>query len=264
MKRIILTGALALAAGVTCLSAQQAAQPAGQPAQAKGPQAKSQGELQAVQALFTAAQNQANPDAVIKAAEDLTTKYADSDFKEYALQFEATAYQQKGDVEKAQIYGEKVLQINPKSFQTMLMLGEILATHTRENDLDRAEKMAQADKYLNGAITTLQTAPKPNPNLPDEQWEQAKKQIMAQAHNDLGLMALTSKKYDAAITEFKTAVDMDPQAAYSVRLASAYQDSGKHQEAIDICKKLLEDPQLHPQIKAVAQQIQKAAESGKK
>lgn len=265
MKRMILTGILALATGFSCLMAQQAP-PAkqgqaaqGQPAQPKGPQAKSPAEGQAVTALFTAANAQGNPDAIIKAAEDLTTKFADTDFKEVAWMLEAQAYNLKGDVVKAQIFGERVLEISPKNFQTTLMLGEILATHTRENDLDKEEKLSKADKYLNGTIENLKTAAKPNPQIADQQWEDAKKQLTAEAHNDLGLVALDRKKYDVAAAEFKIAIDGDPQATYSVRLASAYQQGGKNQEALEICDKLLADPQLHPAIKNVAMQVKAAA-----
>ena len=262
MKRMILTGILAMASGVLCLTAQQAPpakkdQPAqGQPAQGHAnliPGTKSVGESQAVLALNQA---QGNPDATIKAAEELLTKYADTTFKEIALFMEATAYQQKGDIDKAQIFGERVLEVSPKNFQATLMLGEILATHTRENDLDKEEKLSRAEKYLNGTIENLKTAAKPNPQIPDAQWEEIKKQLVAEAHNDLGLVGLDRKKYDVAIAEFKIAIEGDPQPAYSVRLASAYQSAGKNQEAMDICDKLLADPQLHPQIKDVAQRVE--------
>jgi tetratricopeptide (TPR) repeat protein len=237
----------------------QTAPPAKQGAAAqKGPAPKSQAEGQALNDLFTAA-NAQNQDGIIKAAEDLISKFADTDFKEVALMLESQAYKAKGDTDKAQIYGERVLEINPKSFQTTLMLGEILATHTRENDLDKEEKLSKADKYLNGTIETLKTAPKPNPQIQDQQWEDAKKQLIAEAHNDLGLVALDRKKYDIAITEFKMAVDGDPQATFSVRLASAYQLAGKNTEALEICDKLLADPQLHPAIKGVALQVKAAA-----
>jgi tetratricopeptide (TPR) repeat protein len=257
MKRTILTGILAMATGFSCLMAQQP--PAKQaPAAQKGPAPKSQGEAQAMMALQTAAAAQ-DTDGIIKAAEDLITKYSDTDFKEVALMLESQAYKTKGDSDKAQIYGERVLEINPKSFQTTLMLGEILATHTRENDLDKEEKLGKAEKYLNGTIDNLKTAPKPNPQITDAQWDDAKKQLTAEAHNDLGLVALDRKKPDVAITEFKMAVEGDPQATFMVRLASAYQLAGKNTEAIEICDKLLADPQLHPAIKQVATQVKAAA-----
>src|SRR5436190_271749 len=122
MKRLILTGTLALAAGLTLM-----AQPAAQPA---GPAPKSKAEAEAMQA-------QGNPDATIKAADDLLTKFADTQFKEMALLVEANAYQAKNDNVKALIYAEQVVGVNPKSFQAELMIGEILAGQTRENDLDK-------------------------------------------------------------------------------------------------------------------------------
>src|SRR4051812_22342413 len=123
MKRMILTGTLVLATGLTALMAQPQkgnapAQPQAQQGQKPtGPAPKSQAEAQALQGLMQA-QQQGNPDAVIKAGDEFLTKYADTDFKEPVLLTMANAYQQKGDNDKAQIYGERVLEVNPKNFQS--------------------------------------------------------------------------------------------------------------------------------------------------
>ncbi|HMC57731.1 MAG TPA: tetratricopeptide repeat protein, partial [Candidatus Solibacter sp.] len=163
------------------------------------------------------------------------------------------------DLVKAQVYSERVLEINPKNFQTTLMLGEIMTQTTRENDLDKEEKLAKAEKYLKDTMENLKTAAKPNPQTPDKEWEDAKQQMTAEAHSGLGLAALTRKKFDVAAAEFKTASEVDPQPAYLVRQASALQSLGKNDEAIAICDKLLTDPQLHPQIKQVTQNVRAAA-----
>lgn len=271
MKRTILTGILSLAAGLNGLMAQAqkksappaapAAQPAAQAnAGPKGPTAKSKEEQAAVMALNFA---QTDPDGTIKAAEDLLTKFTDTEFKEIALLMEANAYQKKGDNDKAQIFAERVLEVNPKDFQASLMVGEILVQHTRENDLDKEEKLGKAEKLLNQTIENVKTAAKPNPQLTDQQWEESRKYVIAEAHNGLGLVAMTRKKYDGAIAEFQTAVEGDPQPAYQVRLASVYQQSGKNDEAIAICDKLLADPQLHPQIKQVTQTVRALAVKAK-
>ncbi len=271
MKRRILTGILATATGITCLFA-QAQQ--GKPQQEKGqqgqqpaqqrlvPNTKSPGESQAVIDLMQA---QNNPDATIKAADNLLTNFADTFYKEVALTVEAQAYRQKGDTDKALIYGERVLEVNPKSFQTTLMIGEILAQRTRENDLDRVEKLARAEKLLKDTIDNLNTAVKPNPQLTDAQWEDGKKMLIAQAHNGLGVVALDRKKFDVAETEFRTAMDTDPlEPTYGVRLASALQSEGKNADAVALCDKILAMPQLNPQVKAVTENIKKVAQSGKK
>jgi tetratricopeptide (TPR) repeat protein len=250
MKRSILTGILALATGMTALMAQQGKQ-------GLVPNTKSPGESQAVVALMQA---QGNPDAMIKAANDLVEKYADSFYKETALLFEANAYKEKGDLDHAQIYGEQVLKVNPKNYQITNLLGTMIVQRTRENDLDKEEKLSNAEKYFNLTLEDLKTATKPNPQLTDDQWEQGKKYLIADAHNGLGMVALTRKKYDTAIAEFKTATETDPgEPTYQVRLASALQSAGKNAEAIEVCDKVLATPQLHPQIKAVAENIKAAA-----
>jgi tetratricopeptide (TPR) repeat protein len=252
MKRSILTGVLVVASGFSALMAQQPA------AGAKQPTPKSKAEQEAVVALIQAQQS-GNLDGTIKAAEDLLTKFADTEFKTMALYMEAVSYEQKGDFDKAMIFGERVLEIEPNNFQVTLMIGQQLAQRTKENDLDKEEKLGRAEKMLNTTIESLKTAPKPNPQLPDAQWTEAKAYMTAEAHNGLGLAALTRKKYDVAIKEFQAAVTGDPQPAYSVRLASALQQSGKNAEAIAIVDKLLADPMLHPQIKSVATNIKQIA-----
>jgi tetratricopeptide (TPR) repeat protein len=247
---MILTGALALAAGVSSLMAQSAPP--------KAPAPKSKDELAALQALVNA---RSNPDATIQAAEDLMTKFADTDFKDMALFSEAGAYEQKRDVGKAQTYAERTLEVNPKYFQASLMLAELLAQNTRENDLDKEEKLGKAEKYANDTIQMVKEAAKPNPQIPDQQWEDAKKDLTAESHNALGLIALTRKKYDLSFNEFKTAADgaAHPEPAYQVREASALQSGGKYDDAIAICDKIMADTSVHPQIRQVAQAIRATA-----
>ena len=85
MKRMILTGILALATGLRPDGATAKSQCAAQPAQAQAGQASwfrhrsRQAKSEALQAL---SQAQGNPDATIKAADELLTKYADTEFKE--------------------------------------------------------------------------------------------------------------------------------------------------------------------------------------
>jgi tetratricopeptide (TPR) repeat protein len=249
MKRMIAAGILSLAAGFT-LSAQP-----------KAPQPKSKAELEAVQALFKAQQD--GPDAIITAADALLSKFGDTEFKEIALYVEAVAYQQKKDPVKAQIFAERVLEINPKNVQATLMIGETIAQSVRENDLDKEEKLTKAEKMLNDTVANAKVMDKPNPQIPDAQWEEQRKYLIAEADNDLGLCSLARKKTDLAAQQFKAAVDLDPQPAYQVRLASALQATGKNDEALAIVEKLLADPQLHPSIKAVANNVKAAATAAK-
>ena len=256
MKRMILTGLLAIGAGVTCLMAQ--APPPAQASGKKAPAPKSKAEVEALQALQAAAND---PDKAIAACENLITKFADTDFKSIALYIEADAYQRKGDWDHMLIFAERTLEADPTDFRATLMLATYYATRTRENDLDREEKLGKAEKYANEIINMMKTAPKPNPQITDEQWADAKKDTTAEGYNAIGLANLTRKKYDVAAAAFKNAVDANshPEPAYMVREASALQSGGKNDEAISLCDKVMAVPDVHPQVKNVATAIRAAA-----
>jgi tetratricopeptide (TPR) repeat protein len=266
MKRMIFTGILALASGLAAFAMPQA------PAQPKPPSPKSPAEGQAYMALVTASQG-GDPAAIIKAADELVTKFADTDFKGIALSLEAKAYQSKNDPEHAQIYALQALQTDPKNYSMTLLLGEVISQHIGDHDLDRADKVARSTKYFNDTLELLKTAPKPQPQLTDDQWSEYKKYTAAETHNGLGLLALLNagvakdadkpQLWETAIKEFKDAVADDPQDAYNTRLAKAYQGSGKNDEAIAICDKLLAKPDLHPTIKRFASQIKDDATRAK-
>lgn len=241
MIRTILSGVAAIAMTASCIMAQAKV---------------SKGEAEAYNAMVKAAQSGDN-DAAIKAADDLVTKYSDTQFKGVALMLEAQAYKAKGDIDHAQVYAEQCMAADPKGFQAPLLIGETTVQQTRENDLDKDEKLAKAEKDLNLAIDNVKAAAKPNPQLTDAQWEESKKYTVAEAQADLGRVAMLRKKYPDAVVQLQAAADADPQPAYLVWLAMSQQQSGKNDEAIATCDKLLAQPNLA----AVFQNAAKAVKS---
>ena len=223
----------------------QAAAPA-----AKQPRPKSQKEVDALMAI----QNAQDADARIAAVENLITKFADTEFKSWALFLATASAEQKNDYEKMVIYAERTLEADPKHYQTMLILASGIANRTKEFDLDKEDKLAKAEKLANEAAAGIKDLPKPNPNLTDEQWEGVKKDDIARAHTALGLVAMVRKKYDVAITEFKTAIDTaaTPDPSTMARLAASYNMSSKPDEAIAVVDKILALPDVHPAIKSFA------------
>ncbi|MGA3094860.1 MAG: hypothetical protein ABSF25_00265 [Bryobacteraceae bacterium] len=240
MKRVILTGILAMAAGIACLAGQA---PGGKPP--AGPQAKSPAELKAVQALLAAQ----DPDSVIKTAEDLLTKYADTQFKDAALAMEADAYRSKDDPIKAQVYADQALTANPANIQANMTMAELLIQSTNALTLDKTEKLAKAEKCLTTAQDTLKNTTKPKQQMSDMDWDEFKKDTSASIHNDLGMLASVRKNWDVAATEFKAAIADADQPAFEARLAATYRQAGKNAEALALCDKLLADPMtgLSPQ-----------------
>ena len=228
MKRMILAGVLALS---VCT---------GLMAQKKGPAPKSQKELEALQAMF----NAQNPDARIKAAEELLNKFADTEFKSVATYLLAASYDEKGDWEKTVFWAERTLQDDPKNFQSLLILAGGIPKRSKEHDLDLEEKLARSETYAKKALEAIAAAEKPNPNLTDEQWADAKKDLTAQAHEAFGIGAMLRKKYDVAITEFKQATENVPDAdpTTEIRLAQVYNLAGKPDDAIAVLDKITARP----------------------
>ncbi|MGA2136769.1 MAG: tetratricopeptide repeat protein [Bryobacteraceae bacterium] len=237
MKRSIFGGAVVMAAVLPGLMAQ--------------PRPKTQEEFDAVKAMFGAA----TADARIAAAENLLTKFADTQFKATALYFEAMSYEQKGDYDHSVVFGERTLEADPNHYQAMLMLALEIAQHTKEFDLDKAEKLAQVDKYTKKALELLKDAPKPNAGLTDDQWAAGKKDFESQAHTAMGMSALADKKYDAAEREFKTAIEVgsQPDPSNLVRLGKAYYEEAKYDDAIAQFDKVMATPDVNPTVRQIAQ-----------
>jgi tetratricopeptide (TPR) repeat protein len=215
----------------------------------KQPQLKSQKEADA----FMAIQNATDPDARIAAVEKLLTNFADTELKSVALYIATVSAQQKNDFEKMMVYGERTLEADPKNYATMLIMAGAIAQRTREHDLDREEKFGRAEKLAKEAAELAKVAPKPNPNLTDEQWAEAKKDFDAQSHESLGIIALGRKKYDVAITELKAAVEANGDISSMVRLGQAYNFAGKHDEAIAVLDKVMAVADAPAAVKQIAQ-----------
>jgi tetratricopeptide (TPR) repeat protein len=237
MRRVLTKPALALAIAATVLFAQ------------KQPAPKSKGEAEAYNAIVTAM----DPDARIKAADEFLTKYADTELKAPVLFIEAYCYQQKNDYEKMIVYGERTLEADPKHYGAMLMLAKAVAQRTREFDLDREEKLTRAEKYAKTAMDLLKDAPKPNPQVTDEQWMEGKREYMAQAHQALGFAAAVRKNFDGAISELKLAIEEVPDPIAMVRLAQVYNQAGKPDDALALLQNVMAMENLHPAIRQFAQ-----------
>src|SRR5438045_3282731 len=104
------------------------------------PKAKTKQELDA----FMTIQQATTADARIAAVDKFVTSYADSQLKALALTLAAQAAEQKNDAAKAITYAEAALESDPKSYQAMLVISGEIAKGTRENDLDKEEKLAKS------------------------------------------------------------------------------------------------------------------------
>jgi tetratricopeptide (TPR) repeat protein len=256
IQKLIRIGALAVAGAALMLG--QAKQ---QAPTTKGSKITKK-EAEAINAVASAK----TPDEKITAAENLISNFADTDFKAWALEAAAEASEQKNDFAKAIFYAERALEADPKYIDSLILVARETAAHTRENDLDRDDKLAKADKDAKQALELIPGETKPSSiKATDAQWEEFKKDETAQAHVALGLSAMVRKKYAEAATEFQTAVDNEtmPDPTHMIRLANAYNEAGKPDEALNVANKLLAMADLNPGYKRFAQQEKDRAEKAK-
>ena len=240
MIRLLQAGILAI-----CLGAAAHAQVA------KQPTPKSQAEIEAIQAIFQAQ----SAEERIKAGEQLIVKFADTEFKALALFLIAASYEQMNDFDKMAVYAEQVLKEDPQDYKSMLMLARGIAVKTREHDLDRDEKLARSEKYAKQALEVLKTAPKPNPELTDEQWDGAKKDFEAQAHEAYAAGAMARKDLPKAMEHYKAAykTQVNPDPVLMIRYAQAANMASKPDEAIAVLDEVTSMADLHPSLKTAAE-----------
>lgn len=216
----------------------------------KQPQPKSQKELEAIMAMFQAPGAKERIDAAMA----LITKFADSDFRATAFYLASFSARDLGDTENMIVYAEKAIEADKLNYGAMLLLAQALAQRTREFDLDREEKLGRAEKLARDAITLVSTAPKPNPEATDEQWEAGKKDFMAQGHEALGMAAMVRKNFASCADNFgkaaQLALQVDP--AVLVRQANCLRIDSKFDEALAAIDKALALENVHPQVRKAA------------
>jgi len=217
----------------------------------KQPAPKSPKELAALQAVQAAK----SPDEQVKAIENVLTNFADTDYKSLLLYTAMQIETQKGDYPQIVFYGERLLEVEPKNAFALVTLAGETARRTREFDLDKEEKLGKVDKWAHAGIDAAKDMPKPSPQVSDDQWASARKDLQAQGYAALGMSASLRKKYDDAISDYKQAltVSATPDSTTWVRLGQAYLDSDKLDDATAAFDKALSDPTAPASVKQIAQ-----------
>ena len=212
------------------------------------PRPKSQPELDALRAIDSAPSLETR----LRKIDDFLAAYADSDYKLILLDQAVAMAADKNNYPLAMAWGQRDLDANPHSYVAMQALAMVTANNTREFDLDKEQKLSQAEKWANTALEELKTAQRP-PQFPEDRWPLAQKYYQAQCHLALGTIAVDRKKYAAAAAEFQTAFDITPEPAYLIRLGEAQLKGGKYDAAIATYDKVLATANLNPVIKGVAE-----------
>jgi tetratricopeptide (TPR) repeat protein len=204
----------------------QAAAPAGK----RPPQAKTQPEFDA----YKGAMGSADGPAAEKAADDFAAKFPDSELRVMVYKSAMTKYQQANNADKMMEMAHKALTFDPDDPEALLGVSQILAERTRDTDLDKDDRLAEAKKDAEHALVTIDTDV-PTTGYPPEQLNAYKGYLRSEAYAILGTLAFNAKHWPDAEGALRKSIDAYPQQPDPVavfRLAVSLDMQSKIPEAM--------------------------------
>jgi tetratricopeptide (TPR) repeat protein len=246
MRSILAMMALMMAAGIAMAQADaskapapaQGAQTTAAPAPAAphAPQAKSKEEFDA----YNLAASKTDPAQAEAAADEFAQKFPNSELKELLYVRAMNLYQQQNNSAKVIAMGRKAIAINPTDPVPLVAVASALVMDTRESDLDRDARFAEATKDAQAALDNIDTGLQVPPNVPADRIAAAKANLRSIAYDTLGVIAMNKKDYAAAEQNFQKAADLmkdQPDAVVYLRLSVAQDNEKKYQAALESANK---------------------------
>lgn len=204
----------------------QAAAPAGK----RRPMAKTQEEF----AAFNAANALTDAAAQEKAANDFAVKFPDSELRVLLYKTVMHGYQQANNLDKMMEMSKKVLGYDADDPEALLIAAQVLAERTRDTDLDKADRLAEARKDAQRALVTVDTDI-PSAGYAPEQLTAYKGFIRSEAHEILGTLDYNAKAWGDAEANLKQSIEAYPQQVDPIavfRLSVALDMQNKYPEAL--------------------------------
>ena len=237
--------------------AQAASQPA--PAQAstayKPPQAKTREEFDA----YKAAAALTDPNKVLAAADQFAQKYPQSELRGLLYVQAMNGFAQQNDAEKEIEAARKAAAIDPNDPNPLIHIASALVQITRDNDLDKQQRYAEAGKDAQTAIDNIDTGMHIPPNIPEAQVQAVKNSILTLAYETLGVIAMQKEDYADAESAFQKAIDVskaEPMARIFLRMSVAQDNEKKYAEALVNANKALQYSQPDSVEQTLAKQQQ--------
>ncbi len=207
--------------------------PAGQAAAPTGkrrPMAKTQEEF----AAFNTANALTDAAAQEKAADDFAKKFPDSELRTLLYKSVMSAYQQANNADKMVELAHKVLTYDPDDPDALLGVAQSLAERTRDTDLDRDQRLAEAKKDAERALITVDTDV-PTAGVDPAKLTAYKGYVRSQAYYVLGMIDYNNKAWAGAEGNFRKSIDALPQSVDPVtvlRLSLSLDMQDKYPEAL--------------------------------
>ena len=239
-----------------CVGSWAQDKPAGQSAPAAGPAAaaapqgkrppaaKTQPEFEAYKAALALT----DAAAAEKAADDFAAKYPDSELRAVLYKSAMQKYQAANNADKMLDMAQKSLTFDPDDPEALVGAAQVLAERTRDTDLDKDQKLAEAKKDAERALVTVDTDV-PTAGYPPDKVDLFKRFIRSEAYAIIGTLAANAKNYPEAETNLRKSVEVFPEQVDSVavlRLAIALDNENKVPEALKYANQAVDLTKDHP------------------
>src|SRR5207302_6354194 len=208
----------------------QATAQAPAPAGKRPPQAKTQPEFDAYKAAVALTDAAAQE----KAANDFATKFPDSELRPVLYKAVMHAYQQSNNSDKMMEMAQRVLTFDADDPEALLGVAQVLAERTRDTDLDKDQRLAEARKDAARALATVDTDV-PSTGYPPEQLTAFKSFMRSQAYYILGTLDFNKSAWADAEGNLRKSIDAFPQQVDPVavfRLSVALDMQNRYPEAL--------------------------------
>ena len=202
-------------------------------------QAKTQEELKAYQEAFA----KTEPAQVEAAADDFAAKYPTSELRASLYQRAMNLFAQSNDTEKVIITGRLAIAADPTNPVPLVQVASALAESTRDTDLDREQRLAEAAKDAHAAIDNIDTGLLVPANADPARVEGAKHSILTMAYDTLGMVDMNKNDYASAEQNLQKAVDAskgNPEAVLYLRLSVAQDKLKQYPQALDSANKAVQ------------------------
>jgi tetratricopeptide (TPR) repeat protein len=207
-----------------------AGQAAAAPAGKRPPQAKTQPEFDA----YKTANGLTDPAAQEKAASDFAAKFPDSELRPLLYKAVMHGYQQGNNADKMMEMAQKVLSFDPDDPEALLGVAQVLAERTRDTDLDKDQRWAEARKDAQRALVTVDTDV-PSTGYPPDQLNAYKGFLRSEAYAILGTIDFNAKSWTDAEGNLRKSIDAFPQQVDPIavfRLSVSLDMQNKYPEAL--------------------------------
>jgi len=177
-----------------------------------------------------------------KAANDFAAKYPQSELQPLIFKNLMEKYQVANNGDKMVEMAKKVLSLDADDPEALVAVAQVEAEQTHDTDLDKDQKYAEAKKYAERALVTVDTDVLTSGASP-EQISNYKNFIRSQAYFVLGTISFKAKAYPDAEVNLRKSIDALPQSPDVVcvyRLALALDFQNKIPEALKVAQQAVD------------------------